>query len=239
MDDQPPQMEERGNDAFVAEFVGTFLLVFFIVAILSVEHGLGYADFAVIGLIHWLALAVIVYSFGGVSGAHANPAVTVALAVVRRISVPNAVTYVVFQLAGGLAGALVGKLIFLTPGRAANYGAAALNRAGLHATPLRGLLAEAIGGFILVLAVMATAIDPRGSKPAAGIVIGAGLALPVMAFGPLTGAGINPARWFGPAIVASKFSDFWLYIVGPVAGGVLAALLYDAMVLRRTPHTSG
>jgi MIP family channel proteins len=180
-------------------------------------------------------LAVIIYAFADTSGGLFNPAVTVALASVRRISPANALTYVVVQLAGGVAGALLGKVVFLDPGRAAHYGAATINRAAMHGTPLRALIAEALGTFILVLAIMATAVNPRGPKAAAGLIIGASLALGVMVFGPLTGAGFNPARWFGPALVIGKYSDAWVYIVGPLVGGVLAAQLYDALVLKREP----
>ncbi len=227
-------MEERGPTAYLAEFIGTFLLVFFITAIVTVNSadGLGYTDFAVIGLVHAFVLAMLVYSLGGTSGAHFNPAVTFGLAVVREISPIDAAIYWVFQLAGGLAGAFMTKLLFLDEGAGqVHYGAATVSDKFLQGRPLPGLLAEALGAFVLMWAIMGTAVNPRGERAWAGLVIGISLGFPVMTLAPLTGASFNPARWFGPAIASGTYSDFWIYIVGPLGGALIAALLYKALVL--------
>jgi aquaporin NIP len=86
-------------------------------------------------------------------------------------------------------------------------------------------------------AVMAVAVNPRGEKHFAGLVIGGALGLAVMVFGPATGAGLNPARWLGPALVSGSYSDFWIFILGPVAGALAAALGYRALVLSRQSNT--
>ena len=226
-------METRGPTAYVAEFIGTFFLVFFVATIVTVNSagGLGFTDFAVIGLVHFFVLAMLVYTLGGTSGAHFNPAVTLALTSIRKIGVGDAATYVLAQLGGGVAGALVTKVLFLDEGRGAKYGAATVSEKFLQGRPLPGLLAEAIGTFVLMWAIMGCAVNPRGQRDWAGLVIGMALGLGVMALAPLTGAGFNPARWFGPAIVAGEYSDFWIYLLGPALGAVAAAFGYRFLVL--------
>lgn len=226
-------MEQRTWSAYVAEFVGTFLLVFFIAAIVSINSagGLGVTDFAVIGLLHAFVLAMLVYTLGGASGAHFNPAVTTTLAVLRKISPADALVYILVQLSGGVAGALVCKALLTDAGRGARYGATSVSPL-VHGHVLPGLLAEVIGTFVLMWAIMGCAVNPRGQRDWAGLVIGMALGFGVMTLAPVSGAGFNPARWFGPAIVGAKWTDFWLYIVGPLAGALLAGLVYEYVVIR-------
>jgi glycerol uptake facilitator protein len=226
-------VEERGPTAYAAEFLGTFLLVFFIasVVVVSSPEGVGATDYAVIGLVHAFVLAMLVYTLGGTSGAHFNPAVTFGLLTVRKISPFDAVVYWLVQLSGGVVAALVTKLLLLDPGRATNYGAVSVSDRLLQGRALLGLLAEVIGTFVLMWAIMGTAVNPRGERAWAGLVIGIALGLGVMTLAPLSGAGFNPARWFGPAIVSGQFSDAWIYIVGPLLGALGAAQGYRALVL--------
>jgi MIP family channel proteins len=236
VDDRPARrndLEERGPAAYTAEFLGAFLLIFFVCSIVSVNSagGLGFTDFAVIGLVHAFLLAMLVYTLGGTSGAHFNPAVTVALAAIRKISPLDGLIYILVQLAGGVAGALVCKVLLLDEGRAAKYGATTVSEKFLQGRPLPGLLAEVIGTFVLMWAIMGCAVNPRGQRDWAGLVIGMTLGFAVMTLAPLSGAGFNPARSFGPAIVAGEFSDFWIYVVGPLVGALLAAFGYKLMVL--------
>jgi MIP family channel proteins len=225
-------VEERGPTAYAAEFLGTFLLVFFIASIVVVSspNGVGATDFAVIGLVHAFVLAMLVYTLGGTSGAHFNPAVTFGLLTLRRISPFDAAVYWVVQLVGGVVAALVVKLLLLEPGRATGYGATAVSPL-LQGSALLGLLAEVIGTFVLMWAIMGTAVNPRGERAWAGLVIGIALGLGVMTLAPLSGAGFNPARWLGPAVVSGQFSDAWIYIVGPLLGALGAAQGYKALVL--------
>jgi glycerol uptake facilitator protein len=226
-------VEERGSPAYLAEFLGTFLLVFFVttVVVLNSKDGLGYTDWTVIGLVHVFVLATLVYTVGGTSGAHFNPAVTAGLLAVRKISSGDAIVYWLVQLTGGVAGALVTRLLLVDEGRASGYGATSVNDVLLQGSALPGLVAEVIGTFVLMWAIMGTAVNPRGERAWAGLVIGIALGLGVMTLGPLSGAGFNPARWFGPAIVSGEFADFWIYIIGPLLGALVAALGYRAMVL--------
>jgi len=222
--------EQQGPEAYVAEFIGTFFLVFFICMILSVSNGFRVVDFAVIGLLHAFVLAALIYTLGGVSGAHFNPAVTVTLAALRKITPIDALIYIFVQLAAGVAGALVTKLLLDEEGRGVNYGATGL-QPFIEGQPGLGLIAETIGTFILVWAIMGTAVNPRGERSFAGLVIGITLGMAVMAIGPLTGAGFNPARSFGPAVVSGEWADFWIYVVGPLLGGVLSGFTYTALVI--------
>lgn len=223
--------EPRGLPAYYAELVGTFLLVFFICGFLSVSSAGGF-DLAGLALAHAFVLAVAIYALGGTSGAHFNPAVTFALWSIKKISTPNAIVYVICQCIGGILGALVVLLLFKDVGDAVNYGATAINGEVLqNGSVWLGLLAEAIGTFLLMYAIMGLAVNPRGEAALAGLGIGLALGVAVMIFGPATGAGLNPARWLGPAVASGRFDDFWIYIVGPLVGALAAATAYRTFIL--------
>ncbi|HKG40156.1 MAG TPA: MIP family channel protein [Conexibacter sp.] len=223
--------EPRGLPAFYAELVGTFLLVFFICGFISVASAGGF-DLAGLALAHAFILAVLIYALGGTSGAHFNPAVTFALWSIKKISTPNAIVYVICQCIGGILGALVVLLLFKDVGDAVNYGATAINGEVLNnGSVWLGLLAEAIGTFLLMYAIMGLAVNPRGEAALAGLGIGLALGVAVIVFGPATGAGLNPARWLGPAVASGRFDDFWIYIVGPLVGAIAAATAYRTFIL--------
>ena len=220
--------------AFAAEGIGTFLLVFFICAVLSVGNaGALQLDIAGLGLLHALTLGVLVYALAASSGAHFNPAVTVGQLAIGQIRSRDAAAYIVFQLVGGVFAALLVMLLFHDAGASANYGATAIDANVVDGgSPWLGLIAEAAGTFMLMWAVMAVAVNPRGEKHFAGLVIGGALGLAVMVVGPATGAGLNPARWLGPALASGTYPDFWIFLLGPVVGATLAALAYRALVLK-------
>jgi MIP family channel proteins len=230
-------VEKRGPAAYVAEFIGTFLLVLFIGMILTSNSpfGLGPTDFAVIGLLHAFVLAMLIATLGPTSGGHFNPAVTVTLTALRKISPADAVPYIVAQLAGAVAAALVVKVMLASPADAVNYGATGINDK-LIPSDGAAFLAEAVGTFTLMWAIMGTAVHPRGDRHWAPWIIGITLGFVVMATGPLTGAGINPARAFGPALVGDAFNGagtfLFVYIAGPVVGALLAGFGFEAAVLR-------
>jgi len=219
-------VQDRGLAAYISELVGTFFLVFFITMVVTLFVATGAdaqfgSDFAVVGLTHAFLLFGLIAYLGGVSGGHFNPAVTVAAALLRRIDPVDAVVYILAQLSGGVLGALLTKALLLDEGRVGDYGAVSLSP--LVGDNFDGMILELIGTFILVLAVLSVALNPRARNEWAPLVIGATLGFVVMVLGPLTGAAVNPARWFGPALVGEEFSDVWPYLVGDIAGGVLAA----------------
>ncbi|UGS35470.1 MIP/aquaporin family protein [Capillimicrobium parvum] len=228
-------MEQRGVSAFIAEFVGTFFLVLFICMAVSVTAptGLTVPALLVIALTHAIVLAMAIYALGETSGGHFNPAVTTTLMVLRKISPPNAAVYIVLQFAAAVCAALVCKLLIGNFGKAANYGAPALS-------PIAngkggGFLAEMIGVFVLLWAIMAMAVNVRAPKGWAGLIIGLTLGLGVLGFGALTGSALNPARAFGPALVSGSWgpAGTWLlvYVLAPLVGGVLAGIGYTKLVL--------
>lgn len=229
-------MEDRDTRAFVAEFIGTFLLVLFIGFVVSLNSpaGLGVTDFAVIGLVHFFLLGILVFALGGLSGAHFNPAVTVTMTALKKIKPPDAAVYIALQFGAAILAALVIKLILKDEGADVSYGGVAISDKYLQGDVLPGLVVEAIGTFILVFGIMA-AVSRKEPVSWAPLAIGAALALPVLALAPLTGAGFNPARAFGPDFVGGIINDegfgvgtFVLaYILGPIAGGLGAGYLYQ------------
>jgi MIP family channel proteins len=226
-------VQDRGLAAYIAELVGTLILTFAICTVVvlyvaTAANAQTGSDFAVVGLVHGIVLFALIATLGGVSGGHFNPAVTVAAAALRRIDPIDAVVYILAQLSGGVLGALLVKAFLLDEGRASHYGAASIS--SLLSGNLAGAGIEAIGTFLLVLAVCCVALNPRARREWAPLVIGLTLGLDVMIFGPLTGSAVNPARWFGPALIGNHFSDTWPYVVGPLVGALAAAALYRFVI---------
>jgi glycerol uptake facilitator protein len=230
------QVQDRGPAAYIAEFVGTLLLVFFITAAVSIYiaeptrlNPNPFIDFSVIGLVHVFVLFVLIQTLAVVSGAHFNPAVTVAMTALRQIKPPDAAIYVVAQLAGAVGGALLTKAILLDEGKAENYGATAVSDV-IDGKIFPGMVVEALGTFFLLWAIIGVAVNPRATKDWAAFAIGGALGMAVMVFAPLTGAGFNPARAFGPALVSGEWggADTFLlvYVVAPVIGALVAVFLY-------------
>jgi aquaporin Z len=176
----------------------------------------------------------MVSSLGAVSGAHFNPAVTTGVWIAGQIPGRRAVSYVIAQLIGALLAAWSLRVLF----PADQFPELGIPRlTGID--PLQGVAVETVLTVILMIAVFGTAIDPRAPK-VGGLIIGFAVAVDIMMGGPLTGAAMNPARWFGPAAVIGDYSNSAVWIVGPVAGAVIAALLYRFMFLpeadpERTP----
>jgi MIP family channel proteins len=200
--------------ATLAELIGTFMLTLVGAgAAAQVDGGLVGVAFA-----HGLILAVIIFTFGHVSGAHVNPAVTVGLWLGGNIKAGRAIAYLIAQFVGGaIAGYAIGFLL-LEPG---NYGQT-VNAVGVP----RGLVIEAVLTFFLVSTVYQAAVYGKAGN-LAPLAIGFTLGASILFGGPLTGASLNPARSFGPALAGGGLADFWPYLVGPVVGGLLAGALHN------------
>lgn len=229
-------MQDRGPAAYIAEFVGTLLLVFFITAAVSIYvaeptrlNPNPFIDFSVIGLVHVFVLFVLIQTLAVVSGAHFNPAVTVAMTALRQIKPPDAVIFVVAQVAGAIAGAFLTKAILLDEGKAENYGAVDVSSL-IDGSTFPGMVVEALGTFFLLWAIIGVAVSPRATKDWAAFAIGGALGMAVMVFAPLTGAGFNPARAIGPALASGDWGGFGqfllVYLLAPVIGALVAVFLY-------------
>jgi MIP family channel proteins len=217
--------------AAIAELVGTFILVFggtavAVAAILARPTAGGAYGSLAVALAFGLALAIVVASIGHVSGAHVNPAVTLGMAAAGKFPWNYTPVYIGAQLVGAVLAALATWLTF--------GGAGARSEARLAATypaqgvgDLQAFLVEILITFILVFVVMAVATDERAPAAIAPIAVGFALAVGVFIAGPVTGGSVNPARSLGPMLVAGDLTSVWLYILGPIIGGVLGAVLYD------------
>ena len=217
-----------------AEFIGTFALVFFGAGSICADqflHGAGVGLFP-IAITHGLAIALMISALGHISGGHFNPAVTIGFWVTKRVTTVEAVSYWVAQLIGGIvASYLLRAVLPYEIWHTVYLGAPALTR---DFTVLSGLILEAVTTFFLVLTVFATAVDERNSsRPFAGFCIGLVITLGIMVAGPFTGAALNPARAFGPALASNHWVNQGVYWVGPLLGGFFAGLLYDSFFNRK------
>jgi len=221
--------------ASAAELVGTTILVFAGTGVATAASlskavaGPSYDSLAT-PLAFGIALLAIVAAIGHVSGAHVNPAVTLGLAVTGKFPWRYVPTYLAAQLTGALLGALGTWIAFGTPGRDQAALAATAPAPGVGA--VQALAVEAIVTFILVFVVISVATDARVPEAVAPIAVGAALTLGVFVAGPVTGGAVNPVRALGPMLVAGEFGSWWIYLVGPIVGGVVAAVVYDRFVGR-------
>lgn len=222
----------------VAEFIGTFALVFFGVGAITADQFLrtgssGQPGFGLLGvaLAQGLAIGILVTSLGHISGAHFNPAVTVGFWVTRKLSTFDMLAYVVSQVAGAIASAEILRLLPFDAWSAVHLGTPDL-ASGISRT--NGMLIEAIATFFLVFVVFATAVDERGAfNKVGGFAIGLAVTMGVLLAGPFTGGALNPARALGPALAATHWANHGVYWTGPLAGGVAAGWVYDTIFLRK------
>jgi MIP family channel proteins len=232
---------KRIGEQVIAEFIGTMLFVF-IGAGSVVLFGLALSSGELVALLPialatGLGMAVLISNTGHISGGHHNPAVTISIWVAGKIDATRTVLYVVAQMAGAAAGA--GILAVVLPkalwGRT-HLGTPQVNTSifGLiNFSAGRAVFFEAILSFVLVYTVFATAVDEHGSfKSLRGLPIGLAIGVDILVGGYFTGAAMNPARAFGPALISGTWTNFWVYIVGPITGGILAASVYWFAFLR-------
>ena len=219
--------------ALIAEFIGTFGLIFMGAGAIIVDsHIGGRVGIVGIALAHGLAIFLGVSFSAHISGGHLNPAVTAGFLVTKRMAPNVGLQYMAAQLLGGIVAAVTLKLA--TPGVAAG-------RTGLG-TPVpsqaigsgHALLVEFILTFFLVFVIFGTAVDPRGPKAIFPLCIGMAVTMDILMGGALTGASMNPARSFGPALLSNIWIDHWVYWLGPILGGAFAAWLYDTFLMEKT-----
>ncbi|MEA2631810.1 MAG: glycerol uptake facilitator protein [Chloroflexota bacterium] len=235
---------------FTAEAVGTAILVFIgagsvpLTGFLTGKQPFGSAELSTISFCFAFAIFAAVYSVGHISGAHINPAVTVALLATRKIDAMTAAAYIVAQCIGAVIGAVLTYVVLIGNGpQTLGLGAVTYN-AATSGVPI-ALLAEIIGTAILVFTVFGAAVDGRAPAGFAGIIIGFIVYGIIILVGPITGAALNPAREFGPDLVQSligastKWEQLPVYIIGPVVGGLIGAFLYEFIGHTRTTTVPG
>jgi MIP family channel proteins len=222
-----------------AEFIGTFAVVFIAAGAICADQYLratGQAGAGLLGsaLAYGLAVAVMISAVGHISGAHLNPAVTIGFWVTRRLSTLQSLCYCIAQLLGAAAGAYLLSIVLPesiwrpvglgTPDLATDF------------TRMHGMVLEAILTFLLVFTVFATVVDAKGAfNKIAGFAIGLTITMDILLGGPFTGAAMNPARAFGPALAAHHWQNHGVYWIGPLFGGLLAGVVYDRLFLRNQP----
>jgi MIP family channel proteins len=223
----------------LAEFIGTFTLIFIGAGSICADQYLHAANGGGAGLLgiavaHGLAIAIMVSAVGHISGGHLNPAVTIGFWVTKRIGTFHTISYWIAQLLGATAAAFLLTVVLPeTVWRPVGLGTPDL---APDFTRMHGMLLEAIMTFFLVFVVFATAADAKGAfSKIAGFAIGLTITMDILLGGPFTGASMNPARSFGPALVARHWSNHGVYWVGPLVGGILAGYLYDRIYLRDQP----
>lgn len=226
-------MYSKLSTSLVAELIGTFALIF----IGAGAGALGIGGLVGVAFAHGLVVLSFAYAYGHISGTHINPAVTLGVWAAGKIETARAVSYIVFQIAGGLLGALA--LRGILGGTETGLGATRLahgltvGNATINMTPVTGLVLEAILTFFLANAVLNAGISGKATIPG-GLAIGLTLTFCILMGGPLTGASLNPARSIGPALVTGDLTDLWIYLVGPALGGIAAGLLYKLFLEERT-----
>ena len=225
-----------------AEALGTFVLVLAITstavaaALAKPLAGAPYDSLAV-PVAGGLALAVLAASLGPVSGAHLNPAVTLGLAINRRFPWTYTPGYVIAQFAGAIAAAAATWALYGNQARTQASLAATYPAAGV--SPARVFAAEAIVTFILVLVITSVTTDGRIPRAVAAVAIGSALAAAILISGPISGAGVNPARALGPMILTGRFTDWWAYLTAPVIGGTLAVTTHQRLLRKSsTPEVT-
>jgi MIP family channel proteins len=209
----------------IAEFIGTFALIFVGIGAIKTAGG---QDTLAIALAHGLTIAAFVSATMHISGGHLNPAVTFGVVCSGHMTWAAAIRYWIAQLLGGTAAALICLSLF-----GHDVVVTGTPQLAINLTPAQGILVEAILTFFLVFVVHGTGVDERGRR-VAGLAIGATITLDILFGGPLTGAAMNPARVFGPALAAGFWKAHYVYWLGPMLGGALGGFVYR-ILMERTP----
>jgi MIP family channel proteins len=230
-------MDQQLMRRAIVEFIGPFALCFMGIGSIILFASGTTVDIVAVALAHGLAIGLCITAAGHISGGHFNPAVTISMLATRRLSVNEAVIYIGSQLLGALAACVVLLATFPSELRdAANFGTPSV---GTGFSSGNALVAEMVTTFFLVFVIFGVAVDHRSGKAITGLAIGLTITMDILATGPVSGAAMNPARWFGPAVVDGNFSDFWIWIVGPIVGGVVAALLWSNIILGPSDDETG
>jgi aquaporin TIP len=212
----------------IVEFIGPFALTFLGAGAIILTQG---NDLVAIALAHGLALGLMIQATGHISGGHFNPAVTIGMWITKRIDPQTAIAYIIAQLAGALAAAGALTLTFRDLERNAAGVNLGVPSVGANLSAGNAFVMEMIMTFFLIYVIFGTAVDRRSSKSIYGLAIGLVVSADIFAGGGVSGAAMNPSRWFGVAVVQGDYSNAWVWIAGPIIGATVAALLYSYVLL--------
>jgi len=220
-----------------AEAIATYCLVFFgplsvMLSVVAFGDGLSTEAILMISFAHGSAIGLMVYTFGHVSGAHINPAVTIPMIITRKIGITDGIGYIVLQLVGAVAAAFTLKAVLPELGAAVNFGTQAPGEL-INSSATSALGLEAIFTFFLVTVIFMTAVHKKAAAGIQGISIGGMVFLLHIVGVPLTGASMNPARTFGPALASGFWEFHWVYWVGPIIGGIIAGLIMNYVFVKK------
>lgn len=225
--------------AWLAEAIATFALVFFgplsvTMAAVLFGTGLSLEGIIMISLAHGAAIGTMIYAFGHISGAHINPAVTIAMMITRNINVKDGMAYIGSQIIGAIAAAVAHVVILPDAGKQVHFGTQGGPSDLLNQSAISGVGVEIILTFFLVTTIFMAAVHRKAAAGMAGIAIGGMIFLLHLVGVPLTGASMNPARTLGPAIVSGYWNFHWIYWVGPIVGAVIAGLIMHYVFVKKT-----
>ena len=221
-----------------AEAIATYALVFFgplsiILSVVAFGDGLSIESIIMISLGHGAVIGLMVYAFGHISGAHINPAVTIPMMITKKISVQDGIGYIIFQLIGAVVAAFSLKAILPEIGAKVNFGTQGGPSELLNSSIASGIAVEIILTFFLVTVIFLTAVHKKAAAGIHGISIGGIVFLLHLVGVPLTGASMNPARTFGPAVVSGFWELHWLYWVAPIIGGIIAGVIMNYVFVNK------
>ena len=221
-----------------AEAIATYALVFFgplaiILSVVAFGEGLSIESIIMIALAHGAAIGLMVYAFGHISGAHINPAVTIPMMITKKISVADGIGYIIFQLIGAVVAAFSLKAILPELGAKVNFGTQGGPSELLNSSIMAGITVEIILTFFLVTVIFLTAVHKKAPAGIHGISIGGMVFLLHIVGVPLTGASMNPARTFGPAVVSGFWELHWLYWRAPIVGGIIAGVIMNYVFVNK------
>ncbi|KAF6242588.1 aquaporin [Nitrosopumilus sp. b1] len=224
--------------AWLAEGVATYGLVFFgplsvILAVAAFGQELSTETVFFISLGHGGAIALMVYAFGHVSGAHINPAVTIPMIITKKIGIADGIGYIILQIIGAVAAAATLKAILPELGAVVNFGTQGGPSDLINGSINSAFALEAIFTFFLVTVIFMTAVHKKASPGWHGFSIGGMVFLLHIVGVPLTGASMNPARTFGPALISGAWEFQWLYWVAPIVGGIIAGLIMNYIFVKK------
>ena len=229
--------------AWFAEAIATYALVFFgplaiILSVVAFGDGLSIESIIMIALGHGAAIGLMVYAFGHISGAHINPAVTIPMMITKKISVADGIGYIIFQLIGAVVAAFSLKAILPEIGAKVHFGTQTGPSELLNNSVMAGITVEIILTFFLVTVIFLTAVHKKAPAGIHGISIGGMVFLLHLVGVPLTGASMNPARTFGPAVVSGFWELHWLYWLAPIIGGIIAGVIMNYVFVNKAePET--